>query len=90
MNHHYVVNLERKFKNRLQIHPPYWKDMIQDKSNVIEKFFPEFDALFRSYNLKFWLTKEYDKKNEGTWTDEELFIGLAHVFITFYIKTIGQ
>jgi len=76
MNHHYVVNLERAFKNKLSVHPLFWKDIIQDKSVVIETFFPEFDALFKKYGLKFWLTKEYDRKDEGKWTEEELFIGL--------------
>jgi len=76
MKHHFVVRIEKKFKDSLTVHPLHWKEMLTDRSKMIETFFSEFDALFSSYQFKFWLSKEYGRDHQGTWTDEELFIGL--------------
>jgi thermitase len=76
MKHHYVVRLEKRFKDSLTIHPLHWKQMLTDRSKMIETFFPKFDALFYSHHFKFWASKEYGRDKEGMWTEEELFIGL--------------
>ena len=76
MKHHYVIKLEKSFKDQLTIHPVYWKDMINDRALLFESFFPELDALFARYQFKYWIAKEYGRHTQGTWTEEELFIGL--------------
>jgi subtilisin family serine protease len=76
MKHHFIVRLEKAFKDQLTIHPVHWKDMINDRSLLFESFFPEFDALFSRHQFKFWVAKEYGRHTRGTWTEEELFIGL--------------
>ncbi|HLO60198.1 MAG TPA: S8 family serine peptidase [Bacteroidales bacterium] len=76
MKHHFVARIEKEFKDKLTVHPLHWQEMLTDRSKMIDTFFPEFDALFDSYQFKFWLSKEYGRDHQGTWTDEELFIGL--------------
>ena len=76
MKHHFVVKLEKSFKDALTVHPGSWNDLIDDRSLQIETFFPQFDALLASYHFKFWLAKEYERHQKNTWTEEELFIGL--------------
>jgi len=76
MKHHFVIKLEKSFKDTLSVHPGSWNDLIDDRSLQMASFFPEFDALFAAYHFKFWLAKEYERDQKNTWTEEELFIGL--------------
>jgi subtilisin family serine protease len=76
MKHHYVIKLEKSFKDTLKVHPVHWQDMITDRSVVFESFYAELDAFFAHYQIKFWVAKEYGRNTKGTWTEEELFTGL--------------
>lgn len=76
MKLHFVIRLEKAFKDQLAVHPVHWQDMILDRTKLVESFYPELDRLFKKYHFKFWVAKEYGRHTSGTWTEEELFTGL--------------
>jgi subtilisin family serine protease len=80
MKHHYVIRLEKVFKDRLTVHPIFWKDMINDRSGLVYSFYPELDALFARYQFRFLVAREYGRHTMGTWTEEEIFVGLDRFY----------
>lgn len=79
MKTHYLIKLNKSFCNTLTDNYPYWKEIIMDKSSATESFYPDFDNLFKKYNLKFWVTKEYKPANVK-WDNHEITAGLNLFF----------
>ncbi|MBK8610190.1 MAG: S8 family serine peptidase [Chitinophagaceae bacterium] len=80
MKSHFIIKVTRNFEKTFTGNIPYWKDFIlMDKSRAVESFFPQFDNLFRSRNLNFWVTKEYEPQS-ATWSAEEIFAELNLIY----------
>jgi len=68
MKHHIVVKVNTS-KNDQQI--PFWGDVALGKAAPKQSFSPAVDALFESFNLKFRVTAEYERKGIN-WSEQEL------------------
>jgi len=80
MKSHFIIKVNKSFQDNLNRNIPYWKDFIlMDKSLATISFFTELDDLFRSKNLKFWVTQEYEPQS-ATWSTEEIFAELNLIY----------
>ncbi len=79
MKHHYIIKTVDSHLAGLPRQMLYWVDFINDKSLIVERFHPDFDRLFDGYNLKFWVTYEYDHRGMD-WDAAERASGLQRTF----------
>lgn len=79
MKYHFIIKTTPAFERSQRLPAPYWKDLINDKSLAVERFFPQFDALFDEAHLKFWVTKEYKPKG-AVWSTEEVEADLNRIY----------
>ncbi len=76
MKPHLIVKLHRP----LMPPPPYWEHVVSDKTNVATfTGTPAIDTLFREYQLRFWLTTNYQTA-DTEWSTNERRHGFDRVY----------
>jgi subtilisin family serine protease len=58
---------------------PGWQEFIKDKSVIVDRLEPGFDAVMRARGLDFWVTREYTPAGP-VWSEDEARAGLDRIF----------